>query len=94
MKKILAWLLMAATVLSLCGCGTASEQPEATTAPAETVAEETVAAETQAPVVEAVEAEAHLFLKVSAITFSVVAPLLIPRAIARVNHVLATPVPP
>ena len=72
MKKILAWLLMAATVLSLCGCGTASEQPEATTAPAETVAEETVAAATQTPVVEAAEAEAQLFLKVSAITFSVV----------------------
>ena len=72
MKKILAWLLLAATILSLWGCGKGSQQPEATTIPAETVAAETTAAETQAPTMEAEEAEDHLFLKVSAITFSVV----------------------
>ena len=67
MKKILAWLLLAATVLSLWGCGKGSQQPEATTIPAETAASETVAAETQPLTMEAEEAEDHLFLKVSAI---------------------------
>lgn len=72
MKKILAWLLLAATVLSLWGCGNSSQQPESTTMPVETVAVETASAEIQVPTTEAAEAEDHLFLKVSAITFSVV----------------------
>ena len=72
MKKFLAWLLLAATVLSLWGCASGSDQPETTAAPTEEVTEETAAAETPAPAPEAEEPEEQLFLKVSGITFSVV----------------------
>ena len=63
MKRILAWLLLAVTMLSLCGCGT---EPSHT--------ETTAAAETQATVQETAPqlSDANLFLKVSSITFSVV----------------------
>ena len=72
MKKMLAWLLLAATILSLIGCA-APAQTEATQA-ATVPAVETTAAETEAPTVqpETETAEAPLFLKVSSITFSVV----------------------
>lgn len=70
MKKIVAWLLLAATMLSLCGCGAQS-------APAETPTEalvETTVPETD-PVIEETEPEVlpgSLFLTVGSITFSVV----------------------
>ena len=72
MKKILAWLLLAATMLSLCGCGAESSLPETTVA-AETTAPE-APAETQAPMMETEPklSDANLFLKVSSLTFSVV----------------------
>jgi hypothetical protein len=54
------------------GCASGSDRPETTAATTETVAEETAALETNTPVAEAEETEQHLFLKVSAITFSVV----------------------
>lgn len=74
MKKFLAWLLLAATILSLCGCGAASTQPETTETFAETEAAETTTAETQAATLETEgpASEASLFLKVSSITFSLV----------------------
>ena len=72
MRKFLAWLLIAATALSLFGCGSGSDRTEAATNPVETVATETTTAETQAAVQETEKTEQHLFLKVSAITFSVV----------------------
>lgn len=75
MKKFLAWLLLAATVLSLAGCGGAPEPQEAAeAASAETTAAEeptsepqTAPTETEPPVLEG-----NLFLKVSSITFSLV----------------------
>ena len=73
MKRIVAWLLLAATMLSLCGCGAQSAPTDApaaqTEAPAQTAAPETE------PVMEETEPEAlagSLFLTVSSITFSVV----------------------
>ena len=68
MKKIISWLLIAATVLSLCGCG-AAEAPAATEAPAETTAPETqpVAEETEAPLLAG-----SLYLKASSVSFSLV----------------------
>jgi len=72
MKRILAWLLLAATMISLCGC--AAETKPAETQAAETPAEEIQAAETQAATqeTEGQVQEGSLFLKVSAITFSLV----------------------
>lgn len=68
MKKIISWLLIAATVLSLCGCG-AAEAPAATEAPAETTAPETqpVAEETEAPLLAG-----SVYLKASSVSFSLV----------------------
>lgn len=80
MKKILVWLVLAATVFSLCGCAAKPAETAQPQVPAETpaVTQTTPAtqhpAETE-PVVQetAVPAsEGNLFLKVSAITFSVV----------------------
>lgn len=74
MKKLVTWLLLAATVVSLCGCATASTQTQTTEPLAETAAVEGSAAETQAtiPETEAPVVEGSLFLKVSSITFSLV----------------------
>ena len=71
MKKILAWLLLMATMLSMCGCAQEA-QPKGTELPAETTVPEATS-ETQ-PVLEteAAVSEENLFLKVSAITFSLV----------------------
>lgn len=79
MKRILAWLLVAATLLSLCGCASASTPQETSEAPVETAATEattaqtTPTAETQAAT-EETEAvvEGNLYLKVSSITLSLV----------------------
>jgi len=74
MKRFLAWLLLAATLLSMCGCAAAPAAPEATAVSTETAAEETAAADTQ-PTTEETEPpllEGSLFLKVSSITFSLV----------------------
>ena len=71
MKKLLAWLLLMATMLSMCGCAPAA-QPEGTELPDETTVPE-AASETQpVPETEAAVSEENLFLKVSAITFSLV----------------------
>lgn len=74
MKRILAWLLLAATAISLCGC--AAEAAPAQTVPVETtqVQAEPAAAEAQAsiPETEGSVPESSLFLKVSSITFSLV----------------------
>lgn len=79
MKRFLAWLLLAATMVSLCGCAAAPDQPETTgnqteAAAVESAAAESTAAETQAAVeeTEAQTLDASLFLKVSSITFSLV----------------------
>ena len=71
MRNILAWLLLAATILSLMGCS-AAQPVETTQAPAETA--ETAPAVTQpiAAETEPVVLEENLFLKVSSITFSLV----------------------
>lgn len=87
MKKLLVWLLLAATMLSLCSCSAKEEPtqppqaPAATLAPEETtvttevsVQTEPVISETE-PVIPEETAPAFsksIFLKVSAITFSVV----------------------
>lgn len=72
MKKCIAWLLLAATMLTLCGCSTAAAPSE--TAAESTVVEETTAAaeETAAAPTDAGTQEEHLFVKVSSITFSLV----------------------
>lgn len=70
MKKIIAWLLLAATMLSLCGCGAQSAPAETPTeAPAVTTAPETepVAEETEPEVLSG-----NLFLTVGSINFSLV----------------------
>lgn len=67
MKRILAWLLLAATMIGLCGCAAEEKTIETTQAPAETVA-----AETEAATKETEPQEGSLFLKVSSITFSLV----------------------
>lgn len=74
MKRFLAWLLLAATILSLCGCATASTSPQTTQTPTETAAVESSAAETQTAALETEPQvlEGSLFLKVSSITFSLV----------------------
>lgn len=73
MKKFVAWLLLAATMLSLAGCAATEEPTQTTQAQTEPV-EETTAAETQAavPETEPAASKENLFLKVSSITFSVV----------------------
>ena len=71
MKKFLAWLLLVATILSLCGCAAETAPTETAQVPETTLTEpletqvETLAAR---PKVQ----DGFLFLKVSAITFSVV----------------------
>lgn len=71
MKRVLAWLLVAATVLSLCGCAGEAAPAETAEATSEPVAVETTVPETAAETTEPV-LEENLFLKVSAITFSLV----------------------
>lgn len=74
MKKILAWLLLAAMMISLCACGGAAPEEQAEAA-VTTVAETTEAVEelTTAPVeTEPPVQEGNLFLKVSSVTFSLV----------------------
>lgn len=70
MKKLLAWLLTAVTLLSLFGCATVSA-PEVTTQPETTAAPvteaPTVPTETEPPILEG-----DLYLKVSSITFTLV----------------------
>ena len=70
MKRLIAWLLLTATVLSLCGCAAES----APTAETEKVQVKADTAETQAvkQETEAAVLEGSLFLKVSSITFSLV----------------------
>lgn len=72
MKKLLTWLLIVGISLSLVGCGAEAQTP-AETEPAPSVAK-TVAPETQMAMepTEASVSEENLFLKVSAITFSLV----------------------
>lgn len=74
MKKTLAWLLLAATIWSLCGCSTEAASQE--TVPPETTAVTTIVWETETePVQTETEAqivEHPLFLKVSSIDFSLV----------------------
>ena len=79
MKRCLAWLLLAATMLSLWGCAAAPARQETTqaqteSAPVETTAVQSPAEETQVTIQEtqAQTLEASLFLKVSSITFSLV----------------------
>ena len=71
MKRFFAWLLLAATVLSLWGCAAPAPQETVQT---ETKAAEQPAAETAAaaPETEAPVLEGSLFLKVSSVTFSLV----------------------
>lgn len=68
MKRLIAGLLLAASLLGLCACASQSSGPEETqtTAPAETAPPETV------PETEPPQEEGTLFLKVSSITFSLV----------------------
>ena len=74
MKKFLAWLLLTAAILGLCGCATVPPLSEATETSAETAALESPTAETQAAIseTETPALEGSLFLKVSSITFSLV----------------------
>ena len=71
MKKFLAWLLLVATILSLCGCAAETAPTETAQVPETTLTEPL---ETQAETLAAQPKmqEGSLFLKVSAITFSVV----------------------
>ena len=75
MRKIVAWLLLAATMISLCGCGAEEKTAEAIqqeTAAAEIQAAETEVLETAVAETQAQPQEISLFLKVSSITFSLV----------------------
>lgn len=79
MKRFLAWLLLAATLLSLCACSASPAVQEPGEAPAEPAAAEPAAAEPSAatapaavPQTEAPASEGSLFLKVSSVTFSLV----------------------
>ncbi len=72
MKRIVAWLLLAAAIVGLCGCAGESPVPE-TTAPVVTeAAAEPVIAETELAETEPAVLEGSLYLKVSAIDFSLV----------------------
>ena len=73
MRRTIAWLLLAAALIGLCGCGTGPAQTHPTVT-AETQSSDKSAAETQTIQTEpqAESLEGNLFLKVSAITFSVV----------------------
>jgi len=72
MKRMLAWILLVATVLSLWGCAEAPAQPETNAAPTETVLSEEPTDDQQAPAptTDLPYSDKHLFVKVSAITFS------------------------
>ena len=72
MKRFLAWLLLAAALAGLCGCAAQVSPPE--TAEIETSEAVTTAPETQSTTqeTEPPALESSLFLKVSAITFSLV----------------------
>jgi len=73
MKRFLAWLLLAATLLSLCGCAQAPTAPDAAEALTDTTAVEAPVAELQPTAAETEPLlEGSLFLKVSSITFSLV----------------------
>ncbi len=72
MKRFLAWLLLAATVLSLLGCSKGAGPAENTVQQSETAAAQSSAAEPQTEATEATVLEGSLFLKVSSVTFSVV----------------------
>jgi len=75
MKKFLAWLLLAATILSLWGCAAASAQPEKTAESTETTTvTEMPAGEEQAtaPAAALPASEERLFLKAASVTFSLV----------------------
>lgn len=70
MKRLIAWLLLTATVLSLWGCAAESAptaEPEKVQVKADTAETQAVKQETEAAVLEG-----SLFLKVSSITFSLV----------------------
>lgn len=73
MKKIIAWLLLAAAAFSLLGC-TPESVPEETKQHAETAAVEMTAGETRSETKETEPPvlEGSLFVKVSSITFSLV----------------------
>ena len=74
MKRFLLWLLMAAILLSFGGCASEEAPPAATAAPETAPAVETAVPETEPAAPETTEAkiEDPMFLKVSAITFSLV----------------------
>jgi len=78
MKRFFSWLLMAAILLSLGGCASEEAPPataaEPTTVPTAVPTTETAVSETEPTVPETSEAktDAPMFLKVSAITFSLV----------------------
>lgn len=74
MKRVLAWSLLTAAILSLCGCAAAPALPETTGAQTEPAAAEHLPAETLAANLETQTQalEGSLFLKVSSVTFSLV----------------------
>lgn len=72
MKRIISWLLLAAALVSLCGCGASTAQQETAGATTPALTEATAAQETAPAETEAAAQEGSLFLKVSAITFSLV----------------------
>lgn len=72
MKKFLAWLLLAATMLSLCGCTAAPGQSEPTAVPVQTAIPEVTEVQTEPAQTVPEAEESPLFLTVSSITFSVV----------------------
>ena len=74
MKRFLLWLLMATLLLSFGGCASEEAPPATTAAPETAPAVETAVPETEPAAPETTEAkiEDPMFLKVSAITFSLV----------------------
>ena len=71
MKKFLAWLLLAATMLSLCGCAAETASGEVTQAP-ETDDTKPVETQAETQATQPEMQEGSLFLKVSSITFSLI----------------------
>lgn len=71
MKKFLAWLLLSATMLSLCGCAAETASGEVTQAP-ETVDTKPVETQAEIQATQPQIQEGSLFLKVSSITFSLI----------------------